>query len=501
MKVTAPESNSSSERLYTAPERAAACHWRNYCKVEVCDHSAADAISYTQVGGEKHRKYCKYCGLTEEVVHAYTDNKCECGKVFNEATDTWTVTIYKATDINSTAYDAGTVYHVIKGKSFPVPAPDAIEGLTFMQWKQNPASSPENIEMKDADFDPNATVALEITPTGNTTLYAQYRYAYNEVWTWAADHSSATLTLKQGDVVVKSDIAATVTTEEQEATASENGYKKYTATAQWEKASGITYQFTDWYETPYVTELTIQDNADNDDLLWENYGAQVQKVELSGRTLYKDGSWNTLCLPFDVTLNGSPLEGAIAKTLVGAEMSDNNLSLTFSEAVTTLEAGVPYIIMWNKAEGYDTADPATRDIKNPVFTDVTVVSSPDADRTISLLDGAVKFVGYYDPFGITADDTDIYYMTANNTLKHTGVARTLLACRAYFQFSDESAAARQITLNFGDDETTRIIELKNSRIEELKSEDGWYTVDGVKLDKQPTRKGLYIHNGRKVVIK
>ncbi len=249
-------------------------------------------------------------------------------------------------------------------------------------------------------------------------------------------------------------------------------------------------------------ELRLTDTGTDNMVILNKYNKiKTASVTLSGRTLYKDGSWNTLCLPFDVTLNGSPLEGAIAKTLVGAEMSDNNLSLTFSEAVTTLEAGVPYIIMWNKAEGYDTADPATRDITEPVFTDVTVVSSPDADRTISLLDGAVKFVGYYDPFGITADDTDIYYMTANNTLKHTGVARTLLACRAYFQFSDESAAARQITLNFGDDETTRIIELKNSRIEELKSEDGWYTVDGVKLDKQPTRKGLYIHNGRKVVIK
>ena len=30
---------------------------------------------------------------------------------------------------------------------------------------------------------------------------------------------------------------------------------------------------------------------------------------------------------------------------------------------------------------------------------------------------------------------------------------------------------------------------------------GWYTLDGRKLDKQPTVKGLYIHNGRKVVIK
>ena len=35
----------------------------------------------------------------------------------------------------------------------------------------------------------------------------------------------------------------------------------------------------------------------------------------------------------------------------------------------------------------------------------------------------------------------------------------------------------------------------------LKIEDDWYSVDGRKLDKQPTRKGVYLNNGRKVVIK
>ena len=33
------------------------------------------------------------------------------------------------------------------------------------------------------------------------------------------------------------------------------------------------------------------------------------------------------------------------------------------------------------------------------------------------------------------------------------------------------------------------------------SEGAWYTLDGRKLDKQPTAKGVYIHNGRKTVIK
>ena len=61
------------------------------------------------------------------------------------------------------------------------------------------------------------------------------------------------------------------------------------------------------------------------------------------------------------------------------------------------------------------------------------------------------------------------------------------------------------------DEATGIVELKNSRIEELKSDDAWYSLDGRKLDgrsaegrlqaKKATTKGLYIVGGKKVVIK
>ena len=35
----------------------------------------------------------------------------------------------------------------------------------------------------------------------------------------------------------------------------------------------------------------------------------------------------------------------------------------------------------------------------------------------------------------------------------------------------------------------------------LTNSDEWYTLNGVKLDKEPTKKGMYIHNGIKVVIK
>jgi hypothetical protein len=29
----------------------------------------------------------------------------------------------------------------------------------------------------------------------------------------------------------------------------------------------------------------------------------------------------------------------------------------------------------------------------------------------------------------------------------------------------------------------------------------WYTLDGVRLDKVPTRRGIYLFNGKKLVIK
>ena len=31
--------------------------------------------------------------------------------------------------------------------------------------------------------------------------------------------------------------------------------------------------------------------------------------------------------------------------------------------------------------------------------------------------------------------------------------------------------------------------------------EGWFTTNGVKLNAQPTQKGVYIHNGKKIVVK
>ena len=80
------------------------------------------------------------------------------------------------------------------------------------------------------------------------------------------------------------------------------------------------------------------------------------------------------------------------------------------------------------------------------------------------------------------------------------------AFRAYFQLKNgltagepstsQQAPARAFVLNFGDDEATGILTTNFTN-----SSDEWYTLDGRKLDGQPTAKGLYVHGGRKVIVK
>jgi len=64
---------------------------------------------------------------------------------------------------------------------------------------------------------------------------------------------------------------------------------------------------------------------------------------------------------------------------------------------------------------------------------------------------------------------------------------------------------RAFVLNFGDDErndnnATGIISVHDSGFM-VNGSDAWYTLDGRKLSDKPTQRGIYVNNGRKVVIK
>ena len=276
---------------------------------------------------------------------------------------------------------------------------------------------------------------------------------------------------------------------------------EYALRSQKAKAKNKTSALTETMS--FITQVPLQ-LANNDaalaqkniDIIEENYN-QSAEVTLTDRTLYKDGDWNTLCLPFDVTLKGSPLEGATVMKMDGEKSSLNNgkLSLSFVDEKEVLTAGTPYIIKW-ETKGDD--------IKDPVFTGV-IISSTTPTEVMSN-DNNVSFVGQYSPFnivesGATGDNEgnidEIILLSANNKLGYSKNPRTLHALRCHFKtYSYEKA--RSYEIDFGEGETTGIVSISDEG--ELKT-NGWFTLDGRKLSKMPTAKGLYINNGKVVEIK
>ena len=252
----------------------------------------------------------------------------------------------------------------------------------------------------------------------------------------------------------------------------------------------------------YSDRLMLLSSDDNTDRIADAEATDDNyDVCLSGRTLYKDGSWNTLCLPFAMTDEQvtAQLAPTALMTLKETAFSGGTLTLDFENA-TTIEAGKPYIIRWGTPDSHPDTD-----LENPVFSGVTVSTT-----TNDAVGEAATFHGIYSPVSIGTDgDNTKLYLGAGNKLYWPNAAMTIGAFRAYFQLADgitagtpnnqTTNAVRAFVLNFGDEQTGIVSLSADSK--DLKDCAAWYTPGGVRLDGKPSRAGVYINNGKKVVIK
>ena len=236
----------------------------------------------------------------------------------------------------------------------------------------------------------------------------------------------------------------------------------------------------------WAKNIELANAANNATVIADNNG-KLTNVTLADRTLTKDGNWNTICLPFNVTAaqlaeTTHPFYGATIMEMQNTTSLENGvLTLNFATA-TAIEAGKPYLIKW--ASGSD--------IVAPVFNGVTITSTTPTEVTST--DGKVTFVGQYNPFTIDSSNKDcILMLGSGNKIGYSKNDRTLKCFRAHFQINDVNAV-REFNMNFGD-ETTNIQQVESGK---LKVE-GYYDLQGRKVA-QPT-KGLYIVNGKKVVVK
>lgn len=199
------------------------------------------------------------------------------------------------------------------------------------------------------------------------------------------------------------------------------------------------------------------------------------------RTFYKDGAWNTLCLPFAV--NATDFEGAEVREVDVTQSSEN--TLVFKEA-TTIKAGKPYLIKWAKTPN---------EVCNFVntFEGVTLV----ATATPVKVNDAITFTGFYNKATADKLGASVAAIGAGNKLFKV-TSGEMKGFRAAFVLNPATPAAGiKVVI---DGTTTGIEDLvvdgvkANGRVYNLNGQYVGNSLNGL----QP---GIYILNGKKVVVK
>ena len=265
-------------------------------------------------------------------------------------------------------------------------------------------------------------------------------------------------------------------------------YDKTTKDAVWTgNSKSVLFTATEQARASKIT-VTVKVHVAKDYTLDENSVNTIEAYENANvtltRTFYKDGEWNTLCLPFAVANAKTAFDDAVLRE-VDTQNSKGN-TIVFKEA-TAIEAGKPYLIKWA-----NTSSDAVNVVKK--FEGVTLV----ADATPVVVNEGISFKGFYK-------------MTAASELGGTSVAAIGAGNRLFKVTEGEMKGFRAaFVLSSGVEATGYkvVIDGTATGIEDL-------VIDGVKANGcvcnlngqyvgnslNGLQPGLYIQNGKKIVVK
>ena len=225
----------------------------------------------------------------------------------------------------------------------------------------------------------------------------------------------------------------------------------------------------------------------------ENGSAHVYRSSLSG------DSWASMVVPFDMTASQ-------VKETFGEDVVIGNLNPYFNEPdkvyfeteTGAVKANVPFLI-----KGVT---------KTPPYLIMGITSSPVEIPMLSTSN--FDYIGTFLNKGLTPFTTSDYFFMANSDkLKQVasdGMKMTVKGYRAWFhsntgaqhsisvsfsdhQFPDEEPLAE----DFGNQDLTSVLSLEDAS----RLSGDWYNLLGQKMTGHPMRRGVYIVNGRRVIIK
>ncbi len=240
----------------------------------------------------------------------------------------------------------------------------------------------------------------------------------------------------------------------------------------------------------WTTIQLLNENTSNSDWISNNNNGVNLNVTLT-RTL-KAGGWNTFSVPFgigntsaeeDHHFDGTPLQGAMVKQLTNAsfDAGTKTLTLTFSNA-ESIEAGKPYLVKVGS------------DVVNPTFSGVKVING----TACSIVPGVIEFVPAINPTTLELNNERNLFVSGGDKLTWAKSGSSMKGFRAYFHIlRDDIANALAFTMDFSD--ATGIANCELPNVNSGKA-DAWYDLQGRRVQ-QPAKKGIYVVNGKKYVIK
>lgn len=214
----------------------------------------------------------------------------------------------------------------------------------------------------------------------------------------------------------------------------------------------------------------------------------------------------TICLPFNVPKEQADNLGVFYR-FSGIKSGTTDVA-QMTEVTTDLQANTAYV--FQPKSGY-AVGPGYAGIS---FGEVTIANSltPVAES------GTFQFIGTYENKTWTTGDSELgkvygFAIAGYESEGFTAGEFVLLDAgasaapfRAYLKYSPDASARSRAPITLpniikvewiSSNQTTGI----KSVDQKISEENVWYTLDGLKLNNTPTKKGIYVNNGKKVIIK
>ncbi len=256
-------------------------------------------------------------------------------------------------------------------------------------------------------------------------------------------------------------------------------------------ADGNTISWLAFKDVKYTaTDIAVLDeDGDNSSV------AAAENTNIGVKRSFTAYTWNSVVLPFDMTYSQvQALFGSGTKTAeyTGATTTTegNTITLNFSTKEgnnVSIKANTPCLVRPAKSVTFAVAE------------GVNVVAP--ASSSLAVTDDLVNFVGTYSKGGLTVTDKD-YFVSTDNKLYQAKGGETIKAFRAIFRLNDAAQSDAKIMMSFGGtDGTTSIQSVGKTNTEKYNV----YNLAGQVVKRNATsldglQKGLYIVNGKKVVV-